>query len=65
MSNFNSTKYKNDFAKEAYDRVSINFIKGKKSTIEAHWKSKGYKSLNSYVNDLIDKDMEIKTAEEQ
>ena len=26
--------------------------------IEAHWKAKGYKSLNAYVNDLIKKDME-------
>jgi hypothetical protein len=58
MSDFNSTKYKNEFAKEAYDRASINFPKGKKAVIESHWKAKGYKSLNSYVNALIDADMD-------
>ena len=63
MSNFNATKYKNEFNKEAYDRVSINFPKGQKTVIEAHWKGKGYKSLNAYVNDLIRRDMETKAGE--
>ena len=58
MSDFNSTKYKNEFAKESYDRASINFPKGQKAIIEVHWKAKGYKSLNSYINDLIQADME-------
>lgn len=58
MSDFNATKYKNDFNKEAYDRASINFPKGKKAVIETHYKAKGYKSLNAYINDLIQKDME-------
>lgn len=57
MSNFNATKYKNEFNKESYDRASINFPKGQKAIIEAHWKAKGCKSLNAYVNDLIPKDM--------
>lgn len=58
MSDFNATKYKNDFNKTAYDRVSINFQKGQKDIIEQHWKARGYKSLNAYVNDLIKRDME-------
>jgi len=58
MSNFNATKYKNDFNKEAYDRASINFPKGKKEIIKAHYKKLGYDSLNSYVNALINADME-------
>ena len=58
MSDFNPTKYKNEFNKTAYDRVSINFPKGQKDVIEQLWKSKGYKSLNAYVNDLIKQDME-------
>jgi len=62
MSKFNSTKYKNDFNKEAYDRASINFPKGQKAIIEQHWRSKGYKSLNSYINDLIAKDMHPEEA---
>lgn len=57
MSDFNPTKYKNKFNKETYDRASINFPKGKKAQIEEHWKSKGYTSLNAYVNDLIARDM--------
>lgn len=57
MGDFNATKYKNEFNKEVYDRASINFPKGKKAIIEAHWRSKGYKSLNTYVNDLINRDM--------
>lgn len=55
---FNQYKYQNDFNKETYDRASINFPKGQKAVIEAHWRAKGYKSLNAYVNDLIAKDME-------
>ena len=57
MSNFNATKYKNEFNKVSYDRASINFPKGQKAIIEAHGKAKGYKSLNAYVNDLISKDI--------
>lgn len=57
MSSFNPTKYKNEFNKETYDRASINFPKGQKKVIEAHWKKKGYDSLNKYINDLIRKDM--------
>ena len=54
---FNQYKYQNEFNKEAYDRASINFPKGQKAVIEEHWRSKGYKSLNAYVNDLITRDM--------
>lgn len=57
MGEFNATKYKNDFNKTAYDRVSINFPKGQKEIIEEYWKARGYKSLNAYVNDLIKRDM--------
>ena len=32
--------------------------KGHKAVIEAHFKSKGYKSLNAYINSLIQADME-------
>lgn len=57
MKEFNSTKYKNDFMKEKYDRLSVQVPKGQKAVIEEHWRAKGYSSLNSYVNDLIKKDM--------
>lgn len=54
---YDKVKYNNKFNKESYDRVSINFPKGQKAVIEEHWKSKGFKSLNSYVNHLINTDM--------
>lgn len=55
---YDKVKYNNAFNKEAYDRVSINFPKGQKAVIEEHWRAKGYKSLNAYVNALIKADME-------
>ena len=64
MGNFNQSKYVNDFAKQNYDRLSIQVPKGQKAVIEAHWKAKGYKSLNAYVNDLITQDMG-RTGEKQ
>ena len=60
MGDFNQAKYIQQFQKENYDRCIFNVPKGQKAVIEAHWKSKGYKSLNAYVNDLIAKDMETK-----
>lgn len=57
MSEFNQAKYIQEFQKEKYDRCIFNVPKGKKAVIESHWKAKGYKSLNSYVNALIDADM--------
>lgn len=58
MSNFNQTKYINEFMKEKYDRCIFNVPKGRKAVIEEHWKSQGYKSLNAYINALIERDME-------
>ena len=57
MGEFNKQKYDNQYAKENYDRCIFNVPKGQKTVIEAHWKAKGYKSLNAYVNDLITQDM--------
>lgn len=58
MEKFNKQKYDNNYAKNNYDRCIFNVPKGQKAVIEAHWKSKGFKSLNSYVNHLITADME-------
>lgn len=55
---FDKVKYDNAYAKNNYDRIPINVPKGKKELIERHCKSKGYKSINAYVNELIDRDME-------
>lgn len=58
MGEFNKQKYDNQYAKENYDRCIFNVPKGQKAVIETHWRAKGYKSLNAYVNDLIAQDME-------
>lgn len=55
---FNSTKYKNDFQKEKYDRIIVNVPKGQKSIIGEQAKKKGYKSLNSFVVDAINEKLE-------
>ena len=57
MSEFDPIKYKNDFAKEQYDRLNIVVPKGRKAAIKEHYEGKGYKSLNSYINALILADM--------
>lgn len=57
MSEFNYSKYVNDFVKEKYDRLSIQVPKGNKAKIEAFRKEKGYSSLNAYINELIRRDM--------
>ena len=58
MSNeFNQTKYINEYIKETYDVVKIQFPKGYKDTIKAQAKEKGYKSMNAYIKALIDNDI--------
>lgn len=51
-----ATQYKNDFIKEAYDRVNLTMPKGKKSIVTKYARSKGM-SLNGYINKLISDDM--------
>lgn len=58
MGDFNKQKYDTEYAKQNYDRCIFNVPKGQKGVIEQHWKARGYKSLNAYVNDLIKRDME-------
>lgn len=57
MGDFNQAKYIQKFQKENYDRCIFNVPKGQKAIIEEHWRSLGYKSLNAYVNDMIQRDM--------
>ena len=56
MSSFDKVKYNNEYNKENYKRCIFNVPKGKEILIETHFKAKGYKSLNSYINALIDAD---------
>ncbi len=57
MSEFNQAKYIQEYQKEKYDRCIFNLPKGQKEILQNHWRSKGYTSLNQYINDLIRKDM--------
>lgn len=54
---FDQIKYQNDYNRENYARLSVLVKKNDKPNIEQHWKNKGYKSFNAYVNELIRKDM--------
>ena len=56
---FDATKYKNDFQKEKYDRIIDNVAKGRKKIIDQKAKELGYKSLNSFVVDLINKQLNL------
>ena len=51
-----SAASKNKYAAKTYDRITTLVKKGEKETIKAHAESKGM-SLNAYINDLIEKDM--------
>lgn len=58
MGEFNQAKYIQEYQKEKYDRCIFNVPKGQKAVLEEHWKKKGYKSLNAYINELVARDME-------
>lgn len=47
-----------EFVKDKYDRVIITMPKGKKNVIDNYVKKHNYKSINAYINMLIDKDMQ-------
>ena len=51
----NRTKYKNNFYKEHYERISLAVPKGMKDIIKALASDKGI-SVNSYIQDLVRKD---------
>ena len=57
MTEFDSVKYKNEYNKTHYARLSVLVSIDDRPIIDGHWKQKGYKSFNAYVNDLIRKDM--------
>lgn len=54
MSDFNPTKYKNDYQKNNYDRLIINVPKGQKQVIKDYANKQG-QSLNAFVVALINK----------
>lgn len=62
MPNKDQFTYQNNWIRENYDRLSIQVPKGQKAVIEEHYRRKGYKSLNAYINALIQADMEQSRA---
>lgn len=55
---FDSTRYKNEFQKEKYDRIIVNVPKGEKKLIDEQARKRGYKSLNSFVVTAIKEKLE-------
>lgn len=51
-----TTQQKNDWIAKSKERITLLVDKGKKEKIRIRAKSLGT-SLNSYINDLIEKDM--------
>ncbi|MCL2053283.1 MAG: hypothetical protein FWG90_02425 [Oscillospiraceae bacterium] len=51
-------KYKanNEYIAKSYDRIELKVKKGRKEIIKGVAEKQG-KSLNGYINDLIDKDL--------
>lgn len=54
---YDKVAYNKKYNKENYTELKFRVPKGQKEAINNHWQSKGYTSLNSYINDLIKKDM--------
>lgn len=55
---YDKVKYNAEYNKKNYTVLRFQVKKGEENKIKEHLKNKGYKSLNSYINDLIRKDME-------
>lgn len=49
---FDKTTYKNEFIRQAYDRINLTVPKGQKEVITTHAKSRG-ESVNAFINRAI------------
>lgn len=58
MSDFNQTKYINDYMKKNYDTFKVQVPKGTKDPLKDYYQAMDYKSLNDYVVSLIKSDLE-------
>lgn len=48
----------NKYNSKAYDRIALNVMKGYKDIIKDIANKRGYSSINSYINNLIDTDIQ-------
>lgn len=53
---FNQTEYVNEFIRKKYDRINLLIPAGNKKIIKRKAAQKG-KSVNQYINELIDTDL--------
>ena len=53
---YNQTEYVNDFIRKKYDRINLLIPAGNKEIIKSRAAKKG-KSVNQYLNDLIEDDL--------
>lgn len=58
-----TTASKNKYNAKAYDRIIVIVPKGKKELYQEVAKAKGYRSLNNYINQLIEEDIKNSPAE--
>lgn len=57
MEKFNQKEYVNQYNAEHYEQLIVRITKGKKTEIKQRAERKGL-SLNAYINQLIDNDIE-------
>lgn len=58
-----TTASKNKYNAKAYDRIIVIVPKGMKEKYQEAAKAKGYRSLNNYINQLIEEDIKNSPAE--
>ena len=51
-----STESKRKYNEKAYDRISLTVKKGLREVYTEQAKAHGFKSLNSYINHLLEQD---------
>ena len=56
------TEWTRAYNEKAYDRLAVTIPKGRKTTVEAHAKSKGL-SVNGLINTLLREDLNISEEE--
>lgn len=52
-----NSEIKNAYAKRKYDDIRLQVKKGMKEKIKLHAQSRGFNSLQGYINHLIERDM--------
>ena len=57
-----SIKYKNEFIAKSYDRINLTVPKGKKEIYKEYAEKQGT-SLNGYINQLLERDINTRQAE--